>query len=144
MATPKGACSKIVDIFKKFLWGGVQQIRKWALVSWQRMTKKKLDGGLGLRDPYILNQTMGDKIWWRWMSGGIDLWKQMWMRKYNMPERIKDILRYQDPPKGSVMWNLVARNRHLIKQHAFWEIRNGKTTGFWTDSWQQIGKIIEK
>lgn len=69
MAAPKEACSKMVDIFKKFLWGGAQQIRKWALVSWQGLINKKEDGELGLRDPYSLNQTMGAKLWWRLMGG---------------------------------------------------------------------------
>lgn len=144
MVSPKGECSKMVDIFKKFLWGGAQKIRKWSLVSWQGLTKKKLNGGLGLRDPYILNQTMGEKLWWQWIGGGKDLWKQIWTRKYNVHERKKDILRYQDPPKGSMVWNLAACNRHLINQHDFWEIRNGKTTRFWTDSWQQREKMIER
>lgn len=65
MDAPKGVCSKMVDIFKKFLWGGAQQIRKWALVLWKGLIKKELDGELDLKDPYILNQTMGEKIWWR-------------------------------------------------------------------------------
>eukprot|EP00253_Pinus_taeda_P026169 PITA_26169 len=58
MVAPKGACSKMVYIFKKCLWGGAQQIRKWALVSWKGLIKKKANGRLGLKDPYTLNQTM--------------------------------------------------------------------------------------
>lgn len=114
MPTPKGACSKMVDIFKKLLWGGAQQIRKWALVSWQGLTKEKMDGGLGLRDPYILNQNVGVKLRWWWIVGGRDLWKHIWTIKYNMSERTEDILRYRDPPNGLKMWNLTAQNKHPI------------------------------
>ena len=81
-----------------------------------------MEGGLGLRDPYTLNQVMGEKIWWRWRGGGGDLWKQNWTRKYNMPKRMKEILQYKDPPKGSTIWNLARQNRDLVAQHAFLEI----------------------
>ena len=74
------------------MWGGAQHVRKWALISWQGLVKRKMEGGLGLRDPYILIQVMGAKLWWRWIGGGRDLWKKIWTRKYNIPERTKDIL----------------------------------------------------
>eukprot|EP00253_Pinus_taeda_P002534 PITA_02534 len=48
---PKGAYTKMVEIFKEFIWGGPQQQRKWASISWKRLTKNKAQGGLGLRDP---------------------------------------------------------------------------------------------
>lgn len=50
-----------------------------------------MEGGLGLKDPYILNQVMGANLWWRWIGGGRDLWKKIWKRKYNIPKRTKDI-----------------------------------------------------
>eukprot|EP00253_Pinus_taeda_P029015 PITA_29015 len=33
IAAPKGACSKIKELYTKFIWGGPNQQRKWALVS---------------------------------------------------------------------------------------------------------------
>lgn len=48
MAAPKGACTKMKEIFGKFLWGGPKQQRKWALVSWKSLKKRKEEGGLGL------------------------------------------------------------------------------------------------
>lgn len=103
-----------------------------------------MEGELGLKDPYILNQVMGVKKWWRWIGGGRDLWKKLWTRKYNVPKRTEDILGYRDPPKGLAVWNLAAQNENLINQHAFWEICNGKTIRFWQDSWQQREQMIEK
>jgi hypothetical protein len=54
---------------QEVLMGRSSKIKKWALVSWPNLTKHKMDGGLGLRDPYILNQVMGAKLWWHWMGG---------------------------------------------------------------------------
>jgi hypothetical protein len=30
------------------------------------------------------------------------------------------------------------KNRPLIQEHAFWEVRNGHNALFWTDSWQKM------
>lgn len=124
MAALKGACAKMVEIFKKFLWGGPKQQRKWALVSWKGLVKSKDNGGLSLRYPYSLNQVMGAKLWWRWMKGGEDLWKRIWTKKYNMPTRPQEISRLREALKGSTIWNLASQNRELISKHAFWEIRS--------------------
>lgn len=87
MAAPKGICNKLIEIYRKFLWGGPKQQKKWALCSWDNLTKPKEKGGLGLRDPSVLNQVLAEKLRWRWMQGGKDLWKEIWTTKYNMPSK---------------------------------------------------------
>ena len=81
-------------------------MQKWAILSWEKPIKPKKSGGLGLRDPYILNQVMGAKLWWRWIQGGPDLWKEIWTLKYNMPTAAKKIMRKEVMPKGSMIWEL--------------------------------------
>jgi len=73
MAVPQGVCTKIREILRKFIWGGSSQQKKWALVSWKHLTKRKEEGGLGLRDLDKLNKVLGAKLWWRWLRGGNDL-----------------------------------------------------------------------
>eukprot|EP00253_Pinus_taeda_P015062 PITA_15062 len=85
MAAPVGVCDKIREIIRKFIWSGSDQKKKWALVSWSQLTERKEKGGLGLRDPETLNRVLGAKLWWRWLSGGNDLWKTIWRTKYRMP-----------------------------------------------------------
>eukprot|EP00253_Pinus_taeda_P007926 PITA_07926 len=139
----KGVCAKLRDIFGKFIWGGPTQQRKWALVSWTNLIKRKDEGGLGLRDPEVLNKVIGAKLWWRWLQGGTDVWKKIWDYKYNMPEQIEEKLKIQNTPQGSSIWNLASQNRELIKQYAFWEIRGGDKAAFWEDGWQQKRKMNE-
>jgi len=119
MAAPKGACAKMQEIFRKFIWGGPKQQRKWALVSWKSLSKQKDEGGLGLRDLGILNQALGAKLWLRWMRGGNDLWKKIWTQKYNMPLTTECILRSEEVPKGSSIWDLASQNRDIIGKYAF-------------------------
>ena len=98
---PKGVCTKLKEIFGKFVWGGPKQQRKWALVSWKNLVKRKEEGGLGIRDPEMLNKILGAKLWWRWLQGGKDVWKKIWEIKYNMPDSTEGKLRTEEVPKGS-------------------------------------------
>eukprot|EP00253_Pinus_taeda_P008746 PITA_08746 len=141
MAAPAGVCAKIREIIRKFIWSGSDQKKKWALVSWSQLTERKEKGGLGLRDPEVLNRVLGAKLWWRWLSGGNDLWKTIWKTKYRMPNSPVEILRQQETPKGSTIWELACQNRDLIKKHTFWEIWGGSEASFWDDRWKQRERL---
>lgn len=141
MAAPLRVCAKIREIIRNFIWRGSDQKKKWALVSWEQLTKRKERGGLGLRDPETLNRVLGAKFWWRWLRAGNDLWKKIWRTKYNMPNSTLEILRQQITPKGSSIWDLACLNRDLVEQQAFWEIRGGAEANFWEDRWQQRERL---
>ncbi|MCY6488045.1 hypothetical protein, partial [Actinobacillus pleuropneumoniae] len=53
----------------------------------------------------------------------------------------QDLIRMQESPDGSPIWNLARRNRGIVQEHSFWEIRNGETSLFWEDAWQQFSKL---
>jgi len=141
VAALKGVCARMREIFGKFIWGGPKQQRKWALVSWKNVTKRKEEGGLGVRDPEIINKILGAKLWWRWVQGGNDIWKRIWNQKYNMPETVEGRLRAEEIPKGSSIWELASQNRDTVKDYAFWEIREGSIARFWDEGWQQRDKM---
>ena len=143
-AALKSICNQLVSLFTKFLWQGLQNNRKWPLVSWQTLIKSKSAGGLGLHDPLLLNQVMGAKLWWKWLQGGNDLWKTLWETKYEMPHSIAAKLKIDVVPKGSTIWNLAAGNRFLIRQHSFWEVRDGTIVLFLEDSWKQREKLFTR
>ena len=43
--------------------------------------------------------------------------------------------------KGSLIWNSTIQHRDLIQKHSFWEVKEGLTARFWTDSWQQLPNL---
>jgi len=130
--------------FKNFIWQGTSKKKKWALLSWTWLSKSVTKGGLGLRDPYILNQVMGEKLWWRWIQGGEDLWKSLWEKKYEMARSTEGKLQNQSEKKGSAIWNLTSLNRDLIREHSFGEIREGDKENFWHEAWQQRGTLNQE
>jgi hypothetical protein len=137
LATPNFVLTTIRNLQRNFLWQGLNTGKKIALISWEKLCKPKTQGGLGIRDPSIMNKVLSAKIWWRWLKKPNDLWAKLWRGKYapNMAER--NLIRWNGDNPGSLIWAAAKQNRHLVTNHAFWEIRNGKTTLFWKDSWQQ-------
>jgi hypothetical protein len=138
LAAPKKFIKAIRSLQRNFLWSGHQPNKKWALVNWDKLCLPKSQGGLGLRDPGKLNQVMGAKIWWRWLKNPTAAWTQLWKQKYapHIPE--DQAIRLNNHIQGSNIWNTAWQNRTLVQHHAFWEVRDGGSALFWTDSWQQL------
>jgi hypothetical protein len=42
----------------------------------------KSKGGLGLRNPELLNNVLVSKTWWRWIQDKGELWSKLWEHKY--------------------------------------------------------------
>jgi len=53
-------------------------------------------------------------------------------------------LRSTTETKGSAIWNLARENKDLIREHSFWEIREGDKGRFCEESWQQRDCLIKK
>jgi exonuclease III len=138
LAAPISVIKAIRSLQRNFLWKGNQNNKKWALVGWDKLCKPKKRGGLGIRDPGKMNQVMGAKMWWRWLQHPQELWAQMWKQKYAPNAQSNQLIRFNEQTQGSNIWNTAWRNRPLIQQHAFWEVRNGESALFWQDSWQQL------
>jgi exonuclease III len=138
LAAPVSVIKAIRSIQRNFLWQGHHSNKKWALVGWEKLCKPKKLGGLGIRDPGKMNKVMGAKMWWRWLQYPQELWARLWKQKYAPEVHHNQLIRFNEQVQGSNIWNTAWRNRPLVQQHAFWEVRNGKSALFWQDSWQQL------
>jgi len=146
LAAPKWVLKAIKKLQRNFLWGSSGLNRKWALVKWEKACIPKKAGGIGLRDPEHSNVIMGAKIWWKWLAFPGTLWAKFWTAKYanNLP--LEERIRMTETSKGSSIWNSALMHRDLIQKHSFWEVKDGGTAQFWTDSWQQfpsLGNVIQ-
>jgi hypothetical protein len=48
---------------RNFLWqGGKANNKKFHLINWDQVTNNKTHGGLGIREPELMNQVMGAKL----------------------------------------------------------------------------------
>jgi hypothetical protein len=144
LAAPKFVLTTIKSLQRNFIWQGLNKEKKIALVSWEKLCKPKAQGGLGLRDPSIMNKVLSAKIWWRWLKNPTDLWARLWRKKYAPRTAEKNLIRWNGDNPGSLIWTAARQNRQLVTQHAFWDVGNGETTLFWQDSWQQWPALINE
>eukprot|EP00253_Pinus_taeda_P022901 PITA_22901 len=141
LPAPKGILDQIRSIQRSFLWSGNSEKRKWSLVAWKKLCRPKNRGGLNLVDPLVVNRVCGAKIWWKWISNTTLPWATLWKEKYRPNGSNLDLIRMQETPNGSPIWNHAQANRSIVQDHSFWEIRNGTQALFWEDAWQQSPKL---
>eukprot|EP00253_Pinus_taeda_P008091 PITA_08091 len=138
LAAPKWVLKRLRNIQRGFPWGSNATNRKWALVKWSTICKPKAKGGIGLRDPEHSNTIMGAKIWWQWLTNPGKPWVTLWTSKYANHRPQEELIRLRPNDKGSLIWNASKEHYQMIQQHSFWEVRNGHTTRFWIDTWNQM------
>lgn len=54
-----------------------------------------------------------------------------------MPDSTEGHIRIDEVLRGSQMWELASSNREIVRNLAFWEIRDGRSAWFWEEGWQQ-------
>jgi len=132
---PKGVLQQMRLIQRTFLWLGNLEKKKWALVEWNKMCKLKQLEGLNLLGPSTINRACGAKLWWKWLKEPKLPWARYWKEKYAPMHSIQHLIRMQENPEGSPIWNLARKNRHIIQENSFWEFTMEKLSFFWEDAW---------
>jgi len=63
LPAPQSVLHQLGSIQWDFLLGKGKEHKEWALVAWDKISKPKSFGGLGLDDPDLLNKVLGAKLW---------------------------------------------------------------------------------
>eukprot|EP00253_Pinus_taeda_P015369 PITA_15369 len=114
LPAPKGILDQIRTIQRSFLWSGNSEKRKWSLVAWKKLCRPKNRGGLNLVDPLVVNRVCGAKIWWKWILNTTLPWATLWKEKYRPIGCNLDLIRMQETPNGSPIWNHAQANRSIV------------------------------
>ena len=91
----------------------------------------KHHGGLGIRDPELMNKAMGTKMIWRLISGRRDWWKEVIRKKYIRRPRSK-MMDSAWTGKGTTLWQLCKASINIIKEQCYWIPGNGQRINIWT------------
>ncbi|KAJ4796754.1 RNA-directed DNA polymerase (reverse transcriptase)-related family protein [Rhynchospora pubera] len=75
-AIPKSTLDRIQSLVRSFFWSAKDK-RKMSLIAWKKMTRPKMEGGLGLRDFSTLNLAFNLKCCWKMASNSAALWAIM-------------------------------------------------------------------
>ncbi|KAI8560087.1 hypothetical protein RHMOL_Rhmol04G0228000 [Rhododendron molle] len=69
--------NKIEKIQRKFLWGDTEEKRKLHLIGWDKLTRKKKYGGIGIKRLMEQNTALLAKGWWRFNKEKDALWVKL-------------------------------------------------------------------
>jgi hypothetical protein len=115
---PKCIARKISMKIKSFLrQGGKSNHKKFHLVNWNQVTNNKNHGGLGIREPKLMNIAMRSKFLWRLLTGNMDWWKQALWKKYFTVSRTRCLDYPLKVNFGSPIFKLLLASRPKIKEN---------------------------
>ena len=129
---PVSLCKRIQSVLTRFWWDNPNGKRKMAWVAWDKLTKPKAGGGLGISDIQTFNQALLAKQAWRLLTNPDSLLARVLLGKYCHSKSFIDI---QVPAVCSHGWRSILHGRDLLKGNLGRVIGNGETTRIWKDSW---------
>ena len=119
-------------MMRKFLWGQRGQESKIAWVSWKKMCKSKMNGGMGFKNPQAFNLAMLAKQGWRLISNPNSLVAQIYKARYYLPG---DVFQAKLGSSPSYTWRSIFNGLEVVKGGTRWRVGNGERILIWEDKW---------
>ena len=129
---PKGLCDEIESMMRRFWWGQRGQESKIAWVSWRKLCKSKLKGGIGFRNLQAFNLAMLAKQGWRLLENPNSLVAQIYRAKY-YPHG--DVLKVGLGSSPSFTWRSIMQGLEVVRRGTRWRVGNGRLIHIWDDKW---------
>ncbi|WZZ90127.1 hypothetical protein YC2023_118706 [Brassica napus] len=137
---PQSLCSRIQSSLTRFWWDKAPDKKNMCWIAWEKLTKTKKAGGLGLRDIQLFNQTLLAKIAWRILSAPNCLLARVLTGKYC---HNKSFLEAQVPAVCSHGWRSILHGRDLLQENLGRAIGNGQNIKLWKDSWISLNSYLK-
>ena len=115
-----------------FWWGQRKEEKKIAWLSWEKMCKAKLDGGLGFRNFQAFNLAMLAKQGWRLLSNPDSLCAKVYKVGY-YPNG--DILNSKLGCRPSYTWRSIFKGLEVVWKGSRWKVGNERLIHIWEDKW---------
>ena len=129
---PKALCDDLESMMRNFWWGQRNHESKLAWVSWKKMCKSKLYGGMGFRNLQAFNLALLAKQGWRILTNPTSLVARVFKAKY-FP--FEDVLHSWIGSNPSYAWRSIFNSLWVLKEDIRWRVGNGKQIHIWEDRW---------
>ncbi|KAG5577611.1 hypothetical protein H5410_057745 [Solanum commersonii] len=139
---PGNVLEKLDSIRRNFLWqGNGEGEKKYHLVKWEVVTNSKKEGGMGIKNLKVQNQSLLLKWLWRFVSGEQGLWKDAIVSRYTMEGLW--ITKQARSPYGVGLWRTIRNQWPKLWGNSRIVIGNGRRTSFWNDVWVGQHPLIQ-
>ncbi|WMV40242.1 hypothetical protein MTR67_033627 [Solanum verrucosum] len=132
---PANVIDRMDAIRRNFLWQGNcdPNNHKFHLVKWDQVILSKKEGGLGIRNLKIQNQSLLMKWLWRFASQEQALWKETIKARFGMENLW--ITNLSTQPYGAGVWRSIRNLWIKFFNKCKIKVGNGGRTLFWEDKW---------
>lgn len=137
---PKRCISTINSLFGLFLWKGNIESHHIANVSWDSVTNRKDEGGLGLPNLLCWNNACSLKLVWMLFFKSGSIWVA-WVTRMIFSGNLGKCWTIKANQKYSWLINKLIKLRETIYPWIKLSIGNGKNCGFWVDNWSPFGSL---
>ena len=135
---PIGVAAKVEQLMRNFLWEGLEEGKKCHLVRWERVTKSKEEGGLGIGSLRERNEALRAKWLWRFPLETNSLWHRIIKSKYGIDSNGWDTKQI-DKVSCRNPWREISKGYNSFLQCCRFSVGNGEKIRFWEDLWLKEG-----
>ncbi|XP_074360254.1 putative mitochondrial protein AtMg00310 [Apium graveolens] len=130
---PQQICKELEGIMSKFWWRtSKQKERGISWLSWDRLCKRKTQGGLGFRKLHEFNIALLGKQIWRFLTNRDSLVSRLYKARY-FPN--SSFLEATLGNNSSYTWKSILEAQVLLKKGAVRRIGSGETVSIENDPW---------
>ncbi|XP_020969282.1 uncharacterized protein LOC110267813 [Arachis ipaensis] len=129
---PKSFCRKIESIIAKFWWTNNGKERSIHWKSWKKMTRSKLNGGLGFKDFESQNIALLAKQAWRLVKEEDAIWARILKAIYYPNCSLWEAGRGGN---ASWIWRSMLEGRDFLRRKGRWSVGSGEGIHIWDDNW---------
>ena len=113
--------------------------RRMHWVGWQKVTRTKEEGGLGLQTARGRNTALLAKLNWRLHTEQDMLWTRVLKQNYCTSRRASAI--NADRLPCSQVWSAMKRGREVFNKGSMWLVGRDSNQSFWFGNWIKGGPI---
>jgi hypothetical protein len=133
LLAPRAVTDQIKMLIRDFLWhGGKGNENRLHLAKWELVRRPIADGGLQIRDPALINLSLGGKLLWQIAHDPNHPTSKTLLCKYARDSSYRN-LQYNSTGKSTLVWNLCCKSSKFFNNHLYRASGNGKNTNLWHD-----------
>ena len=129
---PIKLCEELQAMCAQFWWGQIGNERKIHWLSWDKLTRPKLEGGAGFKDLHQFNLAMLAKQGWRLMKDQESLLFQCLTARYFLRSHF---LKATDSLDSSYTWKSILAAKSILQRGSCWRVGNGSHIQVLKDAW---------
>ena len=138
VALPPKILLGIDRLNRNFIWGSSENKKKMHLIGWNKITKAKEEGGLGIQAAKPKNTALLTKLNWRFHAEKSSLWVRVLSNKY---------CRQGSNPRSRIIYSSYSptwaglKKEDIFSKGSKWIAGKNNLLSLWFDKWLNIGTL---